>query len=105
MVKAARGMSTDSSAYVRCIANETMARYGSSADRHIAVQQLLKMSDVRANNLFISMSALNSLDWCQPTASEVGDSLKGIADKAPGLSARYGSYVPNLIKRIQSIAH
>lgn len=105
VVKAARGMTTDPSPYVRCVANETVARFGSPRDRSVAIQSLLSLSDPRETNIFVAMMAMNSLDWSQPTAAEVGQRLQGIPDKAAGLSSRYNSYIPNLKKRIESIAN
>jgi hypothetical protein len=102
-VKAARGMTTDPSPYVRCIANETVARFGNASDRQVAMQALLQLADPRQSNTFVAMTAMNSLDWCSPTKAEVGEKLLGIPAKDAGLSSRYGSYIPNLIKRIESI--
>jgi arylsulfatase A-like enzyme len=104
VVQAARGMATDVSPYVRCIANETLARYGSSADREPAMNALLTMADPRESNTFVAMTAMNSLDWCQPTRAEIGKRLDGLPAKDPTLSGRYSSYNPNLVKRLQSAA-
>ncbi len=103
-VKAARGMTTDPSPYVRCVANETVARFGTPADRPAAIQALLTMADSRQSDTFVAMTAMNSLDWCEPTRAEIGDALSGIPNKDRTLSPRYGSYIPNLIRRIESIA-
>lgn len=103
-VMAARGMATDPSPYVRCIANETIARFGSAADRRAAIPALLTMADPRETNTFVAMTAMNSLDWCAPSRDEVRNSLKGIPAKHPGLPNRYSSYIPNLVERIESIA-
>ena len=54
--------------------------------------------------MFVVMTALNSLDWCEPTAEEVGDRLTGLPTKDASLPRRYSSYVPRLLERIQSIA-
>lgn len=104
MVKAARGMATDPSAYVRCIANEVVARFGNAAERSVAIQQLLKLANAKESNAFVAIAALNSLDWCQPTASEVGDKLASIPTKVNGLKPRYDSYLPRLVERITEIA-
>lgn len=104
LVKVARGMAGDASPYVRCIANEVLARYGSPADRSVAIKQLLDLADPRNDSIFVAMTAMNSLDWCQPTRGEVGQSLKGIPATQPGVPKRYNSYIPNLVKRIESIA-
>lgn len=103
-VKAARGMATDPSPYVRCFANETLARFGAATDRQPAIDALLLMADPRQSNTFVAMAAMNSLDWCAPTRAEVGSRLQGLPPKELTLSNRYGSYIPNLIERIESIA-
>lgn len=103
-VKAARGMTTDPSPYVRCIANEVMARFGSSSDRSAAMQALVSAANTRENSTFVAMTALNSLDWCQPTTAEIGDRLSGPPFKSADLPGRYSSYVPRLLERIESIA-
>ena len=97
---AARGMTTDPSPYVRCLANETVARFGKPVDRELALEALLQLADPRITNTFVAMTAMNSLDWCNPTPQELGQRLEGLPAKDPSLSGRYGSYVPNLIKRL-----
>ncbi|MEZ6135981.1 MAG: sulfatase [Pirellulaceae bacterium] len=103
-VKAARGMVTDPSPYVRCIANEVVARFGTSGDRAAAIKALVAASDPREGSLFVAMTAMNSLDWCEPSKSEVGDGLTSIPSNVPGMSSRYQSYVPRLVERIEAIA-
>lgn len=104
VVKATRGMTTDPSPYVRCLANEAIARFGNSAERGPAMDALLTMADPRLSDTFVAMMAMNSLDWCQLTQAELGQRLEGIPNKAPNLPARYGSYIPNLVNRLRSIA-
>ncbi len=103
-VKAARGMTTDSSPFVRCLASETMARFGNPTDRSIAIEELLTLADARRSSTFVALSALNSLDWCEPTRAEIGARLPSIPEKTAGLSSRYSSYIPDILKRIESIA-
>ncbi len=76
LVKAARGMLNDSSPYVRALAAETVARFGETNDRTSAIRTLVDLSSADRHNLFVAVQALNSLDWAQPTRSEVGDGLK-----------------------------
>lgn len=104
LLKAAGSMSTDSSPYVRCIANETIARFGKASNRASAIEALIQMADPRLSNTFVAMAALNSLDWCEPTLTELATHLDGLPAKEPRLSTRYGSYIPNLVKRVKSIA-
>ncbi len=104
VVRAARGMSTDVSPYVRCLANETLARFGNAADRSSAMKALVSAVDTRENSIFVALAAMNSLDWCAPTKAEIGDGLRGLP-KGTAIPARYQSYVPRMVERIQAIAN
>ena len=104
-VKMASGMTVDPSPYVRSMACETVARFGKPTDRRLALDALLNMSDPRANNTFVALAALNSLDWCEPTSTEIGARLQGLPAKEPNLSKRYESYIPRLIEHIESRAY
>ncbi|MCA9129712.1 MAG: sulfatase-like hydrolase/transferase [Planctomycetales bacterium] len=103
-VQNARGMISDPSPYVRSIACETAARFGSEIDRAVAIKSLLRLADPRSENTFVAMTAMNSLDWCSPTQAEVGNALAGIPPRDNSIPSRYSSYIPNLIERITSIA-
>ncbi len=104
-VGATRGMTTDPSPYVRCVASETMARYGNPLDRELAIASLLDMSDPRKTNTFVAMLALNCLEWCNPSRAELGQRLEGLPQRDPALAKRYDSYIPRLAKRIESVAN
>jgi uncharacterized sulfatase len=104
IVKAARGMVTDPSAYVRCVANEITARFGTETDRAVSIQSLLKLANAKETNAFVATMALNSLLSCEPTAAEIGDKGKALPDKVTGLKARYDSYLPRLIERLAETA-
>lgn len=99
-VDMARRMSNDPSSYVRCLANETLARFGSGIDRQPAIDALLKMADASSEGYFAALTALNSLDWCQPNIQQIGLSLDGIPEVSGGLHPRYKSYIPRMIQRI-----
>lgn len=103
LVKAARGMLSDNSPYVRVLAAETVARFGETNDRTAAVRALVDLSDADRHNLFVAVQALNSLDWAQPTKSEIGDGLKGLATSDKRFGPRYQNYLPRLAERIESI--
>ncbi len=104
IVKAARGMTTETSNYVRCVANEIIARFGTEAERAVAIQALLKLANAKESNTFVAITAMNALDWCQPTAQEVGDKLQSLPTKFNGLPPRYDSYLPRLVERITEIS-
>ncbi len=104
VVKAARGMTTDPSPYVRCVSNEIAVRFGSEADRAVAIQALFKLANAKETNAFVAMSALNSLLACELTADELGDKAKALPEKITGLKDRYDSYLPRLIERLSETA-
>lgn len=102
-VKAARGMQTDSSPYVRCLVNETLARFGNQSDREPAVHALLELANADRQNLFVAIMAMNSLDWSLPRKNEIGKSLVGLPTNDKRFHERYQSYLPRLAERIESI--
>ncbi len=101
-VKAARGMSNDVSPYVRSLANETLARFGSQADREAAVKSLLRTADIRSEGFFPGLVAFNSLDWCPLSKSLLGTALDGIPEMPAELHQRYKTYIPRMIERLKS---
>lgn len=103
-VAAARGMSNDSSPYVRCLANETLARFGTVAEQESAVKSLLRIADIRSEGFFPGLVAFNSLDWCPITKSVIGSSFDGIPEMPNEMHQRYKTYIPRMIERINSQA-
>lgn len=104
ILKAARSMLIDPSPYVRCLTNETLARYGNANDRASAIRSLVELANPDRHNLFVGMLAMNSLDWCQPTQAEIGQGLVGLSAGDKRVGARYQSYMPRLVERIESIS-
>jgi len=104
IVKAARGMATDPSAYVRCVSNEIAARFGTETDRVVAIQALFKLAHAKETNTFVALAALNSLLSCELTVAEIGDKAKTLPEKVTGLKDRYDSYLPRLIERLSETA-
>jgi arylsulfatase A-like enzyme len=104
IVRAARGMLTDPSPYVSCLAQEILGRFGKPADRDVALRTLLRFAEPGEHNILVSILALNSLDWCQPTAEELGPRLEQLATQDSRFDARYQEYPARLIERIRSVA-
>jgi uncharacterized sulfatase len=100
-VKAARSMLGDVSPYVRCLVNETLARYGSKVDRAPAIHALVELADANRHGVFVSLMALNSLDWCEPRKSEVGQGLTGLEASDKKVSPRYQGYLARLVERLE----
>lgn len=104
LVKAARGMSTDSFPYTRCVANEVLARFGNEADRRVALKALLAEANNSQRNLFVSIAALNALQDCRPSNVEIGTALEGLPQRDALTSSRYDGYVERLAQRLTEIA-
>lgn len=103
-IRAIRSVANDPSPYARSIANEALARFGTPAEREVAIEGLLRMADVRSEGLFAALTALNSLDWCTPSKQQVATALDGIPQLTPNLNSRYQTYIPRMIERINSTA-
>jgi hypothetical protein len=101
-VKAARGMLGDTSPYVRCLVNETLARFGKEVDRVPAVHALVDLAHADRQNVFVAMMALNSLDWCAPRRSEAGQGLTGLESSDKKVGERYQGYLPRLVERLEA---
>lgn len=101
-VKAARGMLGDVSPYVRCLVNETLARYGSELDRLPAIHALVELANANRHGVFVAMMALNSLDWCEPHRAEVGQGLTGLESSDKKVGERYQGYLPRLVERLEA---
>ena len=104
VVKAARGMSTDDFVYTRCVANEVLARFGNETDRRVALKALLAEANNPDRNIFVAIAALNALQDCRPTKTELGTGLEGLPERNSGTSSRYSGYVDRLSSRLADIA-
>lgn len=103
-VDLARGIANDPSPYVRCLANETLARFGNGSDRQKAIDSLIGIADARYAGHFAALAALNSLDWCEPHKKQLGSSLDSLAELPNEPHQRYKTYIPRMIHRIEQIA-
>lgn len=104
LLVAARNLATDDSAYVRCIANETLVRFGDPEDRPEALDRLVDLADAKKHSTFVAMTALNGLDWCRPSAKELPEDFSTYPAHDGQSAKRYNGYVPRLLKRVESIA-
>ena len=103
-IVAAQSMVNDRSKYVQCIANEVLARYGNKSQRSASLGALMRLTDTKNAGAFVALTALNSLDWCQPAEGEVDLAVFGVnPKKIKGVPERYSSYVPRMISRISEI--
>jgi arylsulfatase A-like enzyme len=89
---------TDDSPSVRVIAAEALGRFGNKEDIAAALEVLLKSSPVDKNGIYVSMLALNAIDYMDDRAAEA----KAEIGQFPGKPSppRMEAYVPNLLKKI-----
>lgn len=99
-VKAARAMSGDSSPFVRTIANEVVARFGTAAEQELAIKSLIRAADVRSEGYFAGLHALNSLVWTPVSTQLVGNSLEGLPELTLEMHQRYKTYIPRLVEQL-----
>jgi uncharacterized sulfatase len=88
---------TDDSPYVRVVAAEALARYGSARDRTAAVDSLLGLSDCEKHGVFVSVAALNALDAVGTPSQAVCDAVKKLPTKPKVPDPRYDPYVARLV--------
>lgn len=92
----------DKSPYVRIAAAEALCLQGDPPERERAHSVLLKAADWPKNDVFISMTALNSIDALGPEAAALKAGLRESAKVGAVPHPRYASYVPRLLQTIES---
>jgi uncharacterized sulfatase len=86
----------DRSPYVRVVAAEAFAEYGSGEDVKRCLAVLVEHADADRNTVFVAMAALNALDALGEKAASVADSIKRLPRTAKVPDPRYDPYVPRL---------
>lgn len=89
----------DPSDSVRVIASEALGRYGDKKDIEMATELLMEKADVESNNVFISMLALNALDYMEQNALSAKEAIAKLPTKSKNVPGRMNAYIPNLIKK------
>jgi uncharacterized sulfatase len=101
-VEAARdelqGALKDRSPYVRVVAAEALAQYGSDAGLKQGLAVLIEHADADKHNVFVAMAALNALDALGSRAAPVADAIKKLPTKPKVPDARYAPFVPRLVE-------
>ena len=87
----------DSSKSVRCIAAETLGRYGNEEDVKLALEQLGSLADPTDNGIYVSMLALNSIDAMDERAKPLAKTLAKLPDGKKEAPPRMGNYVNRLL--------
>jgi uncharacterized sulfatase len=90
----------DESPYVRIITAELLGRYGSDADLKKALSVLLKEASIKNSGLYVSVFALNSLDYLGARAAGARDAIKALPVAGEDISARMRFYNERLREHI-----
>ena len=87
----------DSSSYVQVVANWTLAKYGSDAERDAALPALVNLADWSQHDVFTSMSALNAIGDLGDKAKPIAEQIKALPAKGESPDARFNGYVARLL--------
>jgi len=95
-----RALVADPSPYVRVVAAEALGRYGSEADAKKAVAMLAEMAPPDKNGAFVSMMALNALDYIGAKAKSALPVIESMAKEDKNVDARYRGYCARVIEKL-----
>ncbi len=90
----------DESPYVRAVAAEALGRFGNDQEAAMALETLMEMASIVDNGVFVSMEALNAIDYMDERAAAAKDRIAALPREAEGVNSRMRGYVPNLIDKI-----
>jgi len=90
----------DESPYVRVVAAEVLGRFGSDHEAGMALETLMDLASIEENGVFVSMEALNAIDYMDERAAPAKDRIAALPREAEGVNSRMRGYVPNLIDKI-----
>jgi uncharacterized sulfatase len=90
----------DPSPYVRIVAAETLGRFGTDGEAQRALGVLLDLASLDRNNVYVSMMALNAIDYMDQRAAGAREKITALPQKRDDIDPRMAAYVPNLIEKI-----
>ncbi len=85
---------------VRTAAAWALGQYGAKADVDRALPVLLKLADCEQNAVYVSLAALNAIDYLDRRAASAVDQIKALPTKAKPADGRPGYGVGPLIEKI-----
>jgi len=92
----------DDAPSVRVIAAEALGRYGKDADVKAALDLLLDHADVSKYDVFVSMLALNALDFMDQRAAPAKDRIAKLPQKGNFYPRVGAGYIRNLLSKTVS---
>ena len=90
----------DESPYVRIAAGEALGRYGTDAQAARALDVLVELAPTDKTNIFISMEALNAIDYMDDRAASAKATVAAMPDSDDRVDRKFRAYLPNLLKKI-----
>jgi len=93
MVKA----TSDSSTYVQVVANWSLAKHGSDADRAAALPKLVNLANWSQHDVFTTMCALNAIGDLGDKAKAIAEELKKLPSKGESPDGRFAGYTARLL--------
>jgi len=91
---------TDTAPAVRIAAAEALGRYGTDADLRQVLAVLIELADPKQNHIFVSMMALNALDYLDDKARPLKDRIAQLPTQDPAAPAKFRNYAARLIEKI-----
>ena len=93
---------TDDSAYVRAVAAEAVARFGSDGDTKQALAALLPLANAKQNGVFVALAALTALDAMDDKARPAKGAIAALPREAEDADSRFKTYLPRIIEKVLS---
>lgn len=86
---------------VRIVAAESLVRFGDAQYADAALSQLLDYANVLENDLFVSVAAMNAIDYVDDAAKreEYLTAIQNLPRVNPELEGKFRSYIDRLINR------
>jgi len=90
----------DRSPYVRIVAAQALAQYGSKADLQPALDTLAELAPTDKNGIFVSLMAVNAIDDLDEKATSLAPLIRSMSTKDPHAPPRTGGYVARVIPKL-----
>jgi uncharacterized sulfatase len=87
---------------VRCVAGEALGKFGDNRERKQAIDALLPMVSLKTNDIFVSLQALNALDYLEVREDEGWSVIRTAAETNTKIEPRVNALVPRVIEHIGS---
>ena len=93
---------SDEDPAARVAASEALGRFGSDEDAKRALAALLDVADAERHGIYVSMAALNALDYMDDRANPAIERILALPREVTSLNPRLRAYLPNLLGKIRS---